>query len=127
MSLRRSRTPLHPAIFPTTAVNAPKVTLKAAHKSGSKSKCYHRHCRVAGLILSWAQVKKVQTVQAAGHPTGARYEVTVLDTVYRAHPVTGELIVAGVDAAAQNLANYKANELITHLKNAKKAGNSTHQ
>jgi hypothetical protein len=40
--------------------------------------------------------------------------VTVLDTVYRAHPVTGELIIAGTDQPwRKTMANHKASELIT--------------
>ena len=55
----------------------------------------------------------VPDLLAAGH------EVTVLDTVYRAHPVTGELLVTGVDIHwRKTLAKHKADTLINRWRQA---------
>ena len=74
---------------------------------------------LAGLVQSWAKMKKVliskpQTLQLA-----RGNEVTVLDTVYRAHPVTGELLVTGVDIHwRKTLAKHKADTLINRWRQA---------
>lgn len=97
--------------------------LKAAHKIRQQEQVLSPAIAgVAGLILSWAQVKKVQISKPQAIQLARGKEVTVLDTVYRAHPVTGELIVAGVDTAwRKTLANHQANELISRMKKAKRA------
>ncbi|HDS6620661.1 TPA: replication endonuclease [Klebsiella pneumoniae] len=74
---------------------------------------------LAGLVQSWAKMKKVliskpQTLQLA-----RGNEVTVLDTVYRAHPVTGELLVTGGDIHwRKTLAKHKADTLINRWRQA---------
>lgn len=76
---------------------------------------------VAGLVQSWAQVKKIQISKPQAIKLARGNEVTVLDTVYRAHPVTGELIIAGVDKPwRKTLADHKAGDLVTRWKKAAK-------
>ncbi|MDB7835424.1 MULTISPECIES: replication endonuclease [Klebsiella pneumoniae complex] len=76
---------------------------------------------VAGLVQSWAQVKKIQISKPQAIQLARGNEVTVLDTVYRAHPVTGELIIAGVDRPwRKTLADHKASGLVTRWKKAAK-------
>ena len=96
--------------------------LKAAHKIRQQEQVLSPAIAgVAGLILSWAQVKKVQISKPQAIQLARGKEITVLDTVYRAHPVTGELIVAGVDAAWRKaLAEHKTDDLIHRWKSAMK-------
>lgn len=76
---------------------------------------------LAGLVQSWAQVKKVQISKPQAIQLARGNEVTVLDTVYRAHPVTGELVIAGVDKPwRKTLAEHKAGNLVTRWKKAAK-------
>ncbi|WOI81915.1 replication endonuclease [Citrobacter braakii] len=78
---------------------------------------------LAGLVQSWAQVKKVQISKPQAMQLARGNEVTVLDTVYRAHPVTGELIIAGTDQPwRKTMANHKASELISRWKKAQLKG-----
>lgn len=78
---------------------------------------------LAGLVQSWAQVKKVQISKPQAMQLARGNEVTVLDTVYRAHPVTGELIIAGTDQPwRKTMANHKASELISRWKKAQSKG-----
>lgn len=78
---------------------------------------------LAGLVQSWAQVKKVQISKPQAIQLARGNEVTVLDTVYRAHPVTGELIIAGTDQPwRKTIANHKASELISRWKKAQSKG-----
>ena len=52
-------------------------------------------------------------------------EVTVLDTVYRAHPVTGELIIAGTDQPwRKSISKHKVGELVDRWKAAVKTADS---
>lgn len=78
---------------------------------------------LAGLVQSWAQAKKVQISKPQAMQLARGNEVTVLDTVYRAHPVTGELIIAGTDQPwRKTMANHKASELISRWKKAQSKG-----
>lgn len=79
---------------------------------------------LAGLVQSWAKVKKVLISKPQAIQLARGNEVTVLDTVYRAHPVTGELIIAGVDKPwRKTLADHKAGELAARWKKAAKRKN----
>lgn len=79
---------------------------------------------VAGLVQSWAQVRKIQISKPQAIQLARGNEVTVLDTVYRAHPVTGELVIAGVDKPwRKTLADHKAGELAARWKKAAKRKN----
>lgn len=72
---------------------------------------------LAGLVQSWAKVKKVQISKPQAIQLARGNEVTVLDTVYRAHPVTGELIIAGKDLPWRNiLSSHKKDLLISRWK-----------
>lgn len=74
---------------------------------------------LAGLVQSWAKVKKVLISKPQALQLARGNEVTVLDTVYRAHPVTGELLVTGVDIHwRKTLAKRKADTLINRWRQA---------
>ena len=96
--------------------------LKAAHEIRRQEQVLSPEIAgVAGLVQSWAQVKKIQISKPQAIQLARGNEVTVLDTVYRAHPVTGELIIAGVDKPwRKTLADHKAGDLITRWKKAAK-------
>ncbi|ENZ7829701.1 MAG: replication endonuclease [Klebsiella pneumoniae] len=96
--------------------------LKAAHEIRRQEQVLSPEIAgVAGLVQSWAQVKKIQISKPQAIQLARGNEVTVLDTVYRAHPVTGELIIAGVDKPwRKTLANHKAGDLVARWKRAAK-------
>ncbi|WP_224250761.1 replication endonuclease [Klebsiella grimontii] len=96
--------------------------LKAAHEIRRQEHVLSPEIAgVAGLVQSWAQVKKIQISKPQAIKLARGNEVTVLDTVYRAHPVTGELIIAGVDKPwRKTLADHKAGDLVTRWKKAAK-------
>ncbi|EPU1411957.1 replication endonuclease [Klebsiella pneumoniae] len=96
--------------------------LKAAHEIRRQEQVLSPEIAgVAGLVQSWAQVKKIQISKPQAIKLARGNEVTVLDTVYRAHPVTGELIIAGVDKPwRKTLADHKAGDLVTRWKKAAK-------
>ncbi|WP_457998703.1 replication endonuclease [Klebsiella michiganensis] len=74
---------------------------------------------LAGLVQSWAKMKKVLISKPQALQLARGNEVTVLDTVYRAHPVTGELLVTGVDIHwRKTLAKRKADTLINRWRQA---------
>jgi Spy/CpxP family protein refolding chaperone len=76
---------------------------------------------LAGLVQSWAQVRKVQISKPQAMQLARGNEVTVLDTVYRAHPVTGELIIAGTDLPwRKSISKHKVGELVDRWKAAVK-------
>ena len=80
---------------------------------------------LAGLVQSWAQVKKVQISKPQAMQLARGNEVTVLDTVYRAHPVTGELIIAGTDQPwRKSISKHKVGELVDRWKAAVKTADS---
>lgn len=99
--------------------------LKAAHEIRRQEQVLSPEIAgVAGLVQSWAQVKKIQISKPQAIQLARGNEVTVLDTVYRAHPVTGELIIAGVDKPwRKTLADHKAGELAARWKKAAKRNN----
>jgi hypothetical protein len=94
--------------------------LKAAHEIRRQQQVLSPEIAgVAGLVQSWAQVKKIQISKPQAIQLARGNEVTVLDTVYRAHPVTGELVTAGVDKPwRKTLADHEASRLITRWKMA---------
>ncbi|MCW0941527.1 hypothetical protein RZ024_01780 [Citrobacter freundii] len=68
--------------------------------------------------MSWAKLRKIQIspVQALRLAQGG--EVTVLDTMYRANKITGELVSTGVDMCwRKTIAIYQAEVLINRWKN----------
>lgn len=80
---------------------------------------------LAGLVQSWAQVKKVQISKPQAIQLARGNEVTVLDTVYRAHPVTGELIIAGTDQPwRKSISKHKVGELVDRWKAAVKSADN---
>lgn len=88
--------------------------LKAAHKIRQQEQVLSPAIAgLAGLVQSWAQVKKVQISKPQAIKLARGDDVTVLDIVYRAHPVTGELIVAGIDKPwRKSIATYQAGKLM---------------
>lgn len=99
--------------------------LKAAHEIRRQEQVLSPAIAgVAGLVQSWAQVKKIQISKPQAIQLARGNEVTVLDTVYRAHPVTGELVIVGVDKPwRKTLADHKAGELAVRWKKAVKRKN----
>lgn len=76
---------------------------------------------VAGQVLEWAQRRKIQISKPQAIQLARGNEVTVLDTVYRAHPVTGELIIVGTDQPWRKaLADHKADDLMSRWRKAVK-------
>lgn len=72
---------------------------------------------LTALIQSWAQTKKVLISKQQAIRLAHGNEVTVLDIVYRAHPVTGELIVSGTDQQWRKcISRHKVEELIKRWK-----------
>ncbi|WP_392989736.1 replication endonuclease [Serratia ureilytica] len=72
---------------------------------------------VAGRVLEWAQIKKVQISKPQAVQLARGNEVTVLDTLYRAHPVTGELIITGTNLPwRKTLSKHKVGELVSRWK-----------
>ena len=100
--------------------------LKAAHEIRLQEQVLSPEIAgVAGLVQSWAQVKKIEISKPQAIQLARGNEVTVLDTVYRAHPVTGELVIAGVDKPwRKTLADHKAGDLV---KRWKRAANQTNR
>ncbi|SKC23390.1 Bacteriophage replication gene A protein (GPA) [Kosakonia radicincitans] len=52
---------------------------------------------LAGQVQVWAQIKKIQISRIQAIQLARGEEVTALDTVYRANPRTGELVITDVD------------------------------
>jgi len=76
---------------------------------------------LAGQILVWAQIKKIQISRVQAIQLARGEEVTALDTVYRANPRTGELIITGADEQwRKTLAKHKTDDLISCWKSAVK-------
>ncbi|MCU6592466.1 replication endonuclease [Klebsiella pneumoniae] len=96
--------------------------LKAAHEIRQREQVLSPEIAgVAGLVQSWAQIKRIQISKPQAIQLARGNEVTVLDTVYRAHPVTGELVIAGVDKPwRKTLADHKAGNLVARWKKAAK-------
>lgn len=92
--------------------------LKAAHEIRQREQVLSPALAgLAGLIQSWAQIRKVQFSKQQVMQLARGNEVTVLDTIYRAHPVTGELIVAGVDQQWRKcISKHKVEDLINRWK-----------
>jgi hypothetical protein len=81
---------------------------------------------LAGLVQKWAQVKNVQISKPQAIQLARGEEVTVLDTVYRAHSVTGELIIAGIDKHwRKTLASHTTIKLINRWKKVINEGTNT--
>ncbi|WP_392989662.1 replication endonuclease [Serratia ureilytica] len=69
---------------------------------------------VAEQVLRWAKIRKVTVSEHQANQLALGKEVTVLDTVYRANPITGELIVVGMDQQwRQSLAKHKTADLVS--------------
>ncbi|WP_236591399.1 replication endonuclease [Serratia liquefaciens] len=72
---------------------------------------------LAGQVQEWAKIKKVQISKPQAIQLARGNAVTVLDTVYQAHPVTGELIIAGTDLPwRKSLSKHKVGELVSRWK-----------
>lgn len=69
---------------------------------------------VAEQVQRWAKIRKITVSEHQANQLALGKEVTVLDTVYRANPVTGELIVVGMDPQwRKSLAKHKATDLVS--------------
>lgn len=69
---------------------------------------------VAEQVQRWAKIRKITVSKHQANQLALGKEVTVLDTVYRANPVTGELIVVGMDPQwRKSLAKHKATDLVS--------------
>ncbi|SCC61555.1 hypothetical protein GA0061070_10481 [Kosakonia oryziphila] len=78
---------------------------------------------LAGLVQVWAKIKKIQISRVQAIQLARGKEVTALDTVYRANPRTGELVIAGADEQwRKTLARHKTDDLISRWKSAVKWG-----
>jgi hypothetical protein len=123
MSLRRWRTALPAATVPNMTPAGRKLPQSRPRIRRQEQVLSPEIAGVAGLVQSWAQVKKFRSVNRRPYSWRAN-EVTVPDTVYRAHPVTGELIIAGVDKPwRKTLADHKAGDLVALEKAAVKGQN----
>ncbi|USS96291.1 hypothetical protein M5J15_04430 [Serratia symbiotica] len=100
--------------------------LKAAHAIRQQEQVLSpAMAGLAGLVQSWAQVKKGQITKPQAIQLARGNEVTVLDTVYRAHPATGELIIAGTDQPwRKSISKHKVGELVDRWKAAVKSADS---
>ncbi|WP_440698196.1 replication endonuclease [Enterobacter asburiae] len=89
--------------------------MKAAHALRQEESAVSEEVEsLAKEIMGWAKMRKISInpVQAMKLAQGG--EVTALDTTYRANPVTGELIVTGVDKHwRKTLARHKAEILVS--------------
>ncbi|EOC9629159.1 replication endonuclease [Enterobacter ludwigii] len=89
--------------------------MKAAHALRLEESAVSEEVEsLAKEIMGWAKLRKISInpVQAMKLAQGG--EVTVLDTTYRANPVTGELIVTGADMHwRKTLARHKAETLVS--------------
>ncbi|THD47017.1 replication endonuclease [Enterobacteriaceae bacterium ML5] len=94
--------------------------LKVAHKIRQQEQVISPAIAdLAGRIQSWAQVKKIQISKPQAMQLARGNEVTVLDTIYRSHPVTGELVIAGVDPQwRKSIAEHRAETLLERWKSA---------
>jgi hypothetical protein len=69
---------------------------------------------VAEQVKRWAKIRKVTVSEHQAIQLAMGKEVTVLDTVYQANLVTGELIVAGMDKQwRKSIAKHKATDLVS--------------
>lgn len=69
---------------------------------------------VAEQVKRWAKIRKVTVSEHQAIQLAMGKEVTVLDTVYQANQVTGELIVAGMDKQwRKSIAKHKATDLVS--------------
>lgn len=69
---------------------------------------------VAEQVLRWAKIRKATVSEHQANQLALGKEVTVLDTVYRANQITGELIVVGMDQQwRQSLAKHKTADLVS--------------
>lgn len=72
---------------------------------------------VAEQVKRWAKIRKIAVSEHQAIQLAMGKEVTVLDTVYQANQVTGELIVAGMDKQwRKSLATHKATDLVSRWK-----------
>lgn len=81
---------------------------------------------LAGQVQVWAQIKKIQISRVQAIQLARGEEVTALDTLYRANPSTGELVISGVDTEwRKTLGIYRTNNLITRWRKAVGRGNQS--
>lgn len=74
---------------------------------------------LAGQIQVWAQIKKIQISRIQAIQLARGETVTALDTMYRTNPITGELVITGVDKYwRKTLAKRKTKDLISRWKSA---------
>lgn len=72
---------------------------------------------VAEQVKRWAKIRKVTVSEHQAIQLAMGKEVTVLDTVYQANQVTGELIVTGMDKQwRKSIAKHKATDLVSRWK-----------
>ncbi|MGV3749289.1 replication endonuclease [Citrobacter freundii] len=88
--------------------------LKAAHILRQEESAVNKEVTALAVqVLVWAKLRKIQINRVQALKLAQGGEVTVLDTIYRANIVTGELIVTGADMHwRKTLARHKAETLI---------------
>lgn len=92
--------------------------LRAAQELRLKEKALTSEIEVlAGKIQAWARMRKVQISRVQAIRLAHGEEVIVLDSIYRANPLTGELITVGIDSLWRNyLSNHVASQLVERWK-----------
>ncbi|BBJ59302.1 phage replication protein [Enterobacter asburiae] len=74
---------------------------------------------LAGVVQSWAKFKKLHVSRQQAIQLARGSEVAVLDNIYRVNPITGELIVTGVDENWRKMISKHLNlKLISRWKKA---------
>ncbi|MFT8211174.1 MAG: hypothetical protein ACMZI0_12535 [Symbiopectobacterium sp.] len=96
--------------------------LKAAHEIRRQEKAMKPEgIKLAEQIQVWARIKNIQISKVQADRLACGEEVTALDTVYRAHPVTGELIATDINLPWRKiLARHKTSNLINRWRLAVK-------
>lgn len=94
--------------------------LRAANELRQKEKALTAEVeKMARQIQVWAQIKKIQISRVQAIRLARGEAVTALDTMYRTNPITGELVITGVDKHwRKTLAKHKTRDLISRWKSA---------
>ena len=94
--------------------------MKAAHAIRQEERSVSEEVEsLAKEIMGWAKLRKIQITPVQALKLAQGGEVTALDTIYQANPVTGELIVTGADIHwRKTLARHKAETLISRWRQA---------
>lgn len=95
---------------------------EAAHEIRRQEKAMSPEgIKLAEQIQDWARIKNIQISKVQAERLACGEAVTALDTVYRAHPVTGELIATDVNLPWRKiLASHKTSDLINRWRLAVK-------